>query len=220
MIETRFNIFSADFRCFLHFYSKKMVSFVFSCLRRAVTSRRRTRLKIPTITYHGEPMRTNPIQTNFDSNVAIRTFEACCHFAPPTETHEPSTNFFKPSSPSVGTWIYPIRSLWLRASDRQKAVPTNACFSFVSFVCFIVNQKEASCNSPLSTNELASAVGRGRGWGLRRRYGMGIQTESKGNFCLIIIYAHKTSFQPRAIHAKKQTFSNNLLFSVFFAPLR
>jgi hypothetical protein len=29
---------------------------------------------------------TNPIQTNYDSNVAIRTFEACCHFAPPTQT--------------------------------------------------------------------------------------------------------------------------------------
>jgi hypothetical protein len=29
---------------------------------------------------------SNRSQTNYDSNVAIRTFEACCHFAPPTQT--------------------------------------------------------------------------------------------------------------------------------------
>jgi hypothetical protein len=34
------------------------------------------------------------------------------------------------------------------------------------------------------------------------------QTESKGNFCLMTLYSHKTFFQPQAIRAKKQTFSN------------
>jgi hypothetical protein len=43
-------------------------------------------------------------------------------------------------------------------------------------------------------------AGEGRGWG--------IQTESKGNFCLITVYSHKTLFQPQALRAKKQTFSN------------
>jgi hypothetical protein len=38
------------------------------------------------------------------------------------------------------------------------------------------------------------------------------QTESKENFCLITVYSHKTFFQPQAIRAKKQTFSN------YFAP--
>jgi hypothetical protein len=34
------------------------------------------------------------------------------------------------------------------------------------------------------------------------------QTESKGFFYLITVYSHKTQFQPQAIRAAKQTFSN------------
>jgi hypothetical protein len=45
------------------------------------------------------------------------------------------------------------------------------------------------------------------------RAGVGItlpkQTESKGNFCLITVYNHKTLFQPQNFRAKKQTFSND-----------
>jgi hypothetical protein len=37
------------------------------------------------------------------------------------------------------------------------------------------------------------------------------QTESKGNFCLITVYSHKTFPQPQALLAKKQTFSNKSL---------
>src|SRR5688572_11597733 len=36
-----------------------------------------------------------------------------------------------------------------------------------------------------------------------------LQTESKENFCLMIVYSHKTLFQPQASNAKKQTFSNH-----------
>jgi hypothetical protein len=35
------------------------------------------------------------------------------------------------------------------------------------------------------------------------------QTESKGNFESMSLYRHKTLFQPQAIRAKKQTFSNS-----------
>jgi hypothetical protein len=35
------------------------------------------------------------------------------------------------------------------------------------------------------------------------------QTESKGNFHSMTLYSHKTLFQPQAIRAKKQTFSNS-----------
>jgi hypothetical protein len=38
------------------------------------------------------------------------------------------------------------------------------------------------------------------------------QTNCKGSFCLIIIYAHKTHSQPQATRAKKQTFSNKTPF--------
>jgi hypothetical protein len=73
----------------------------------------RFRLKIALITYHDRTLAfTNPslacgggwegvykpFQTNFDSNVAIRTFEACCRFAPPTQTTShprQQTNLFK-----------------------------------------------------------------------------------------------------------------------------
>jgi hypothetical protein len=34
------------------------------------------------------------------------------------------------------------------------------------------------------------------------------QTESKGNFCLITVYSHIALFQPQALRAKKQTFTN------------
>jgi hypothetical protein len=40
------------------------------------------------------------------------------------------------------------------------------------------------------------------------------QTESKGNFCLMTLYSHKTVFQPQAISAKKQTFSNSACLSL------
>jgi hypothetical protein len=42
------------------------------------------------------------------------------------------------------------------------------------------------------------------------------QTESKGNFCLMTLYGHKTLFQPQALRAKKQTFSNSTC--CHFAP--
>jgi hypothetical protein len=47
-----------------------------------------------------------------------------------------------------------------------------------------------------------------------RRY---LQTESKGNFCLITVYTHKNVPQPQNIRAKKQTFSN-LFYFVAFVP--
>jgi hypothetical protein len=40
------------------------------------------------------------------------------------------------------------------------------------------------------------------------------QTESKGNFCLITVYNHKTFPQPQNIRAKKQTFSNRGVLSL------
>jgi hypothetical protein len=40
-------------------------------------------------------------------------------------------------------------------------------------------------------------------------------TESKGNFCLITVYSHKTLFQPQAIPAKTQTFPNFPLLLCF-----
>jgi hypothetical protein len=36
-----------------------------------------------------------------------------------------------------------------------------------------------------------------------------LQTESKGNFCLITVSTHKTFCQPQAIGTKKQTLSNH-----------
>jgi hypothetical protein len=42
-----------------------------------------------------------------------------------------------------------------------------------------------------------------------------LQTESKGNFCLITVYGHKTFRQPQNIRAKKQTFSNLAYASPF-----
>jgi hypothetical protein len=41
-----------------------------------------------------------------------------------------------------------------------------------------------------------------------------LQTESKGNFCLMTLYSHKSLFQPQALHAKKQTFSNSACLSL------
>jgi hypothetical protein len=35
-----------------------------------------------------------------------------------------------------------------------------------------------------------------------------LQTESKGNFCLITVYSHKNFLQPQNTRARKQTFSN------------
>jgi hypothetical protein len=35
-----------------------------------------------------------------------------------------------------------------------------------------------------------------------------LQTESKGNFCLITVYSHKTFSQPQNVRVKRQTFSN------------
>jgi hypothetical protein len=46
-----------------------------------------------------------------------------------------------------------------------------------------------------------------------------IQTNFKGNFCLITVYTHKTFPQPQNLNAKKQTFSNNLC-SPFAPPKR
>jgi hypothetical protein len=106
-------------------------------LRRAVTSRRR----------HSDLRhlrgQDKPFQTNFDSNVAIRTFD-----------HEHS-------------------------AQKNKLSQTEAFF----------------CSCPLQSG--------------------GIQTESKGNFCLIIIYGHKTFSQPQNSLPKKQTFPNLLSASLY-----
>jgi hypothetical protein len=77
-----------------------------------------------------------------------------------------------------------IAKIWLFLSFSVEACchfapPTLASKSHLSL---IINNKGVLL-TPLSINNLASAMGRGWGWGL--------QTESKGNFCLITVYTHK-----------------------------
>jgi hypothetical protein len=92
---------------------------------------------------------SNGIQTNFDSNVAIRTFE----FSSASKQPHQKTNFLKR-------------------------------FAFLCVLCI-----EACCHFAPPTALLPLLAKRGEGWG------EGIQTKSKGNFCLIIIYDHKTKFR-------------------------
>jgi hypothetical protein len=111
---------------------------------------------------------TNRIQREFDSNVAIRTFEIFLASKPPRQ----KTNFPK------------------------------HFLLFLSVLCVFVVK--------LFLLQIAEVL---------KRYP---QTESKGNFCLITVYNHKTLFQPQAIPAKRQTFSNKsfaLLFIFDFSFL-
>jgi hypothetical protein len=105
----------------------------------------------------------NRIQREFDSNVAIRTFE----FSSASKSPAPKTNLFKP-----------LFSASLRL-----------CVRLLSFAFADLLMAE-----------------------LLRRY---VQTESKGNFCLMMLYNHKTKFRTQAIRPNSQTFSNlwSLLFS-------
>jgi hypothetical protein len=47
-----------------------------------------------------------------------------------------------------------------------------------------------------------------------------IQTEFKGNFCLMMLYNHKTDFRTQAIRANSQTFSNRGVLSLRAADKR
>jgi hypothetical protein len=103
----------------------------------------------------------NHVQTNFDSNVAIRTFD-----------HELSAPKIKPSQ-------------------------TFLCFSDLSFYLLLFAE--------MLTAEVLRCFP---------------QTESKGNFCLITVYTHKTFPQPQNLCAKKQTFSNRGVLSLRAAEIK
>jgi hypothetical protein len=122
-------------------------------------------LKIVIITYHAYSRFYKPFQTNFDSNVAIRTFE----ILPASKPAPQKTNFLKQRR-AVTSRRRHRGVLSLRAADSGKTAFAKMLMAEV-----------LTCS---------------------------LQTESKGNFCLIIIYAHKNFPQPQNIHAKKQTFPN------------
>jgi hypothetical protein len=108
--------------------------------------------------------KSNQIQREFDSNVAIATFEtvlASSH--PPQKTN--------------------LRKLFCSASPFL-------CSSALSSLSFSVR----SHRRLMLSAEMLNCYH---------------QTESKGNFCLITVYSHKTLSQPQNFRAEKQTFSND-----------
>jgi hypothetical protein len=138
-------IFGMDSTTFHHFIAKTCIFLFFF-----VSNSKLAQLLI--IDY---AVKTNQIQREFHSNVAIRTFGLF-----PASSHlRQTTNFPKLSSAS------PL-----------------LCFSALGFA--------------FSEMLLAEML---------RRY---LQTESKGNFCLITEYSHKNFLQPQNTRARKQTFSN------------
>jgi hypothetical protein len=101
--------------------------------------------------------KSNRIQTNFDSNVHIATFD-----------HEPSA----PKNKQLQTLV-PI--LCVSISLRLCVKPLSFAFAEM------LKAEMLTCS---------------------------VQTEFKGNFCLIIIYGHKTKFRTQLLSPKSQTFSN------------
>jgi hypothetical protein len=64
-------------------------------------------------------------------------------------------------------------------------------------------QREFHSNVAIATQEFSPASKQSH-----KKTNLFKQTESKGNFCLITVYSHKTLFQLQATGVKKQTFSN------------
>jgi hypothetical protein len=132
-----------------------------------------------------ETLSTNRFQREFHSNVAIATqefFLASSHPRQKTNLPKPLASMF-PSPNGGGV-------LSLRAAEKGLGVRFRAADSSAS---------PCLCSSDLSGFRLAEMLFAE----MLTRY---TQTESKGNFCLITVYSHKTLFQPQAIRAKKQTF--------------
>jgi hypothetical protein len=74
-IESYLKIRAITYQDYLQFYKPNPKGIFVQC--RYSDKRRNFNLK-------PSAPKNKPSQTNFDSNVAIRTFEACSHFAPPT----------------------------------------------------------------------------------------------------------------------------------------
>jgi hypothetical protein len=142
-------LFGMDLAMFRYFMAKRCILLFFLASASKI-------IDSLIVTSASETKKSNRIQTNFDSNGAIRTFE-----------NSPTSKLSRQENKLFQTFLRVLRVF------------------VVKLFLLLLNCYQ--------------------------------QTESKGNFCLITVYSHKTFPQPQAIRAKKQTFTNDSIRFVWTA---
>jgi hypothetical protein len=150
---------------------------------------------------------------------AFRVFiaEACCHFAPPI-----CIFLFSRVLASKFQQLL-ITEYATETNEIQREFYSNVRIAtFETFPASKQSHKNTNLFKLLVETNLAFSLSWRRAVTSRRRWRFIAfadkliaetlkcypQTESKGNFCLITVYTHKTFPQPQNTRAKKQTFSN------------